>query len=69
MLWTIHDFPGYGVVAMVTHQGFVVCPICGLDFRGEHFIELGKMVYTQTQRWLPNEHPYRSEGMKDNFIG
>ena len=42
LLWTIHDFPGYGTVAGVAHQGYVACPICGPDFRGEHSIELGK---------------------------
>jgi hypothetical protein len=67
VLWTIHDFLGYDVITRVAHQGFVACPICGLDFRGEHSIKLRKMVYTHTQRWWPNGHLYRYEGMKDNF--
>jgi hypothetical protein len=69
MLWTIHDFLGYGVVTGVAHHGFDVCPICGLDFKGEYLIELRKMTYTQRQRWLSIGHPYRSEGTKYNFIG
>jgi hypothetical protein len=69
LLWTIHDFPGYGTVAGVTHQGYVACPVCGPDFRGEHSIELGKCTYTDTRRWLPRDDPWRSSGMNDHFNG
>jgi hypothetical protein len=42
LFWTIHDFPRYGIVAKVAHQGFASCPICGPKFRGEHSVELSK---------------------------
>ncbi len=41
LLWTIHDFPGYGIIARVEHQGFAACLICGPKLRGEHSMELG----------------------------
>ena len=69
LLWTMHDFPGYGTVAGVAHQGYVACPICGPQFRGEHSIELGKQTYTDTRRWLPHDDPWRSTTMKDLFNG
>ena len=69
LLWTIHDFPGYGAVAGIAHQGYVACPVCGPDFRGEHSIELGKQTYTDTRRWLPHDDPWRSCRMKDHFNG
>ncbi len=69
VLWTIHDFLGYGVVVGVSHQGYNACPICGLDFKGEHFVEPKKMTYICTCRWLPNGHPYRSARMKGHFNG
>jgi hypothetical protein len=69
LVWTIHDFPGYGTVAGVAHQGYVACPVCGPDFRGEHSIELGKCTYTDTRRWLPRDDPWRSSRMKDHFNG
>ena len=69
LLWTIHDFPGYGTVAGVAHQGYVACPICGPDFRGEHSIELGNLTYTDTQRWLPHDDPWRSSRINDHFNG
>jgi hypothetical protein len=42
LLWTIHNFPGYGTVVGVAHQGYAACPVCRPHFKGEHFIELGK---------------------------
>ncbi len=46
LTWTIHDFPGYGTIAGVAHQGFAACPVCGLEFKGEHLVELRKRTYT-----------------------
>jgi len=69
LLWTIHDFLGYGIVVGVAHQGYVACPICGPNFKGEHSVELGKHTYTQTRRWLTEGHPYKLARMKDHFDG
>jgi len=30
VLWTIHDFPGYGLVACWSTHGKLACPICGV---------------------------------------
>lgn len=69
LLWTIHDFPGYGTVGGFSHQGFAACPSCGCNLGAEHSVELGKQTYTGTRRWLPPGHPYKSEEMKDHFTG
>lgn len=69
LLWTIHDFPGYGTVGGFSHQGFAACPWCGQDLGAEHSVELCKVTYGGTRRWLPMEHPYRSAEMKDHFNG
>ena len=42
LLWTIHDFPGYGIVGGFAHQGFAACPSCGYNLGAKHSIELGK---------------------------
>jgi hypothetical protein len=42
LLWTIHDFPGYGTVGGFSHQGYVACPWCGPDLGAQHSTELGK---------------------------
>ncbi len=67
MLWTIHEFPRYGVVARVIHQGYCACPICGPNSKGEHFVELGKNTHISTCRWLAVGHPYKSTRMKGHF--
>jgi hypothetical protein len=69
LLWTIHDFPGYGTVGGFSHQGYAACPWCGSELGAEHSIELGKCTYGGTRRWLPDDHPYKSEDMKDHFNG
>jgi len=51
------------------HQGYAVCSINGLDLVCEHSIELGKQTYGGTRRWLPDNHPYRADAMKDHFDG
>jgi hypothetical protein len=33
LLWTIHDFPGYGNVGGFVHQGYAACPWCGPELR------------------------------------
>ena len=55
LLWTIHNFLGYGTITGVAHQGYVACPMCGLGFRSEHSTELGKLTYMDTRRWLPHD--------------
>jgi hypothetical protein len=69
LLWTIHDFLGYGTMARVAHQGYATCPICGPYFKGENFVELGKHAYIQIKKWLTKRHPYKLAGMKDHFDG
>ena len=58
LLWTIHDFPGYGTVGGFSHQGYVACPWCGVDLGAEHSTKLGKQTYAGTRHWLPEGHPY-----------
>jgi hypothetical protein len=69
LLWTIHDFPGYGTVGGFAHQGFAGCPCCGDDLGAEHSTELGKQIYGGCRRWLPMDHIFRSEELKDHFDG
>jgi hypothetical protein len=69
LMWTIHDFPGYGTVGGFFHQGYAACPWCGPELGAEHSIELGKQTYGGTRRWLPDDHKYRSPELKDHFNG
>ena len=69
LLWTIHDFPGYGTVGGFSHQGYAACPWCGMELGAEHSVELGKCTYGGTRRWLPDDHPFKSQEMQDHFNG
>jgi hypothetical protein len=54
---------------MVAHQVYATYPICGLDFKGEYSVELGKQTYFEIRCWLPEAHPYRLPRMVDHFNG
>jgi hypothetical protein len=69
LLWTIHDFPGYGTVGGFSHQGYTACPSCGSQLGAQHSLELGKQTYGGTRRWLPEDHRYRAVEFKDHFNG
>jgi hypothetical protein len=58
-MWMIHDFLTYGLVAECVHQGYKTRPICGPNLTFQHLLELGKVVYEGSQRWLPKGHPYQ----------
>jgi hypothetical protein len=49
LMWTIHDYPPYGLVARCVHQGYKACPICRPNFTSRHSLELGKVVYEGCQ--------------------
>jgi hypothetical protein len=69
LIWTIHDFPGYGTVGGFAHQGFAACLWCGEELGGEHSTKLRKQTYGGCRRWLPSSYILRSEGLKDHFNG
>ncbi len=45
LMWTIHDFPGYGLVSGCQHQGYKACPPCGSSTMSRWSKELGKVVF------------------------
>lgn len=61
LLWTIHDFPAYGIVAGCVTKGYRGCPICAENTISRRSRALHKNVYDdQHRRWLPAGHPWRS---------
>jgi hypothetical protein len=45
LMWTIHDFPTYGIVFGCQHQGYRACPPCGTDIVSRWSNELGKPIF------------------------
>jgi hypothetical protein len=69
LLWTIHDYPGYGTVGGFAHHGYAGCPYCDPQLGAELSTELGKQFYGGTRRSLDQNHTYCSEAMKRHFNG
>jgi hypothetical protein len=69
LIWTIHNYPDYGIVGGFSHQGYAGCPYCRSDLGAEHSLDLGKQTYRGTRRWLPQNHAYQSSAMVDHFNG
>lgn len=59
LLWSIHDFPAFGLIAGQVVKGYVACPICGENTCAEHSSILKKMVYLGSRRFLSRGHPFR----------
>ena len=60
VIWTIGDFPAYGVMAGCTTKGFIGCPVCAGGFRSRRSKVLHKNIYCNCARkFLSDDHPMR----------
>jgi hypothetical protein len=69
LMWTIHDFLGYGLVSSCQHQGYKACPPCGSSIVSKWSKELGKAVFEGSRRCLRKDHPYKTHPNVAHFIG
>ena len=69
VLYTTHDFPGYGTVSGAAHQGYVACPPCGDQLKGKYMFESRKMSYRDARRWVRQDHYIRSDSYNKFFDG
>lgn len=62
LLWCIHDFPAYAMMAGTSNKGFCACPVCGPNTPSRYSSHLSKVVYGGScRRWLPMAHPFRHD--------
>jgi hypothetical protein len=59
LMWSIHDFPAYGLLAGQVTKGYKGCPPCGPHVSTRRSKALGKNVYFGHRRYLAIHHPYR----------
>ena len=60
LMWCVHDFLAYAMMAGTTNKGYAACPVCGPNTPARHSAHLSKVVYGGShRRWLPREHPFR----------
>lgn len=58
LMWTLHDFPGYGMVAGLVTKGFKACPICGPNTISRYSQVLRKNVFCDCHRRYLQENYY-----------
>jgi hypothetical protein len=60
LLWTMHDFPGFGIASSLQTQGLKACPICGPNvLESRQSLALKKVIYTGYRKYLPYGHRLR----------
>jgi hypothetical protein len=66
LMWTLHDFPAYGLISGLTTKGFKACPVCGPYTKSRRSKVLRKNVYCNChRRYLREDHYFR--GAVDAF--
>ncbi|KAL3838469.1 hypothetical protein ACJIZ3_023060 [Penstemon smallii] len=67
ILWTINDFPAYGIISGWCTKGYMACPICNKE-TCSFWLKNGKKVcYQGHRRFLPLDHKWRD--LKSAFDG
>ena len=68
LMWTLHDFPAYGLISGLTTKGFKGCPVCGPHTISRRSKILRKNVYCNChRRYLQEDHYFR--GVTATFDG
>jgi len=69
LMWTINDFPAYGMVSCWSTHGKLACPYCMKNNKAFTLTNEGKASFFYCHRcFLPPYHRYR-KNRKDFFIG
>jgi len=61
LLWTVNDFPAYGLLSGQHVHGYKGCPLCGPETCTEHASLLSKIIYLGGRRYLDDNHRFRRE--------
>ena len=66
-MWTISDFPAYGMLSGWSTHGRLACPYCMEDSKSFVLKSGGKSCWFDChRRFLPSDHPFRKQ--KDSFM-
>jgi hypothetical protein len=61
-LWSIHDFPAYGMFSGWSTHGRLCCPICMGDTNAFHLKYGGKFCFFDCHhQFLSHDHPFKSQ--------
>ena len=66
-MWTIYDFPAYGMLLGCSTHGKLSCPYCMEHIKEFRLKHGGKTTFFYCHRqFLPIDHPYRYQS--DKFL-
>jgi hypothetical protein len=69
LIWTINDFPTYGMVSGLSMYGKLACPYCMENNKAFTLTNGGKTSFFYChRRFLPPNHRYK-KNIKDFFVG
>ena len=66
LLWTISDFPGYGVLSGWTTKGYLGCPECHYETSSTYLKHSRKVCYMSHRKFLPPDHKFRFDTKRFN---
>lgn len=70
LMWTMHDYPGYGIASSLQTQGYYACPPCGPEEVPSYgTVHLGKTIYHGHRKFLARGHKWRHQRHKKKFNG
>ncbi|CAM6122643.1 unnamed protein product [Calypogeia fissa] len=69
VMWTINDYPGYGLISGQQHNGYKGCVICGPNCVSRHSKHTQKITYGESRHWLPLNHVFRNKKHAVYFDG
>jgi hypothetical protein len=58
-MWSIHDFPAYGLFTYCVTKRHVGCLPCSPTIESRSSRKLNKLLYYGSWRYLPRNHPYQ----------
>jgi hypothetical protein len=59
LIWTVNDYPAYGLLSGQQVSGYKGCPLCGPKTCAEHAPLLSKMLFLGSRRYLDIDHRFR----------
>ena len=70
LMWTTHDYPGYGMTSSLQNQGIYACPPCGPDEVPAYSTKiLSKVIYHGHRKFLKKDHMWRARHHNNKFNG
>ncbi|XP_074327690.1 uncharacterized protein LOC141665601 [Apium graveolens] len=66
LLWTISDFPRYGILSGWSTKGKLACPSCHYETSSTYLKHSKKVVYLNHRKFLPPDHKWRSDRRRFN---